>query len=141
MTLVYEDGSRPDQTFDLIPTNAESPDDNTNMFVGTDTADAIESAQSVSIFGAGEDNTVTIESGTSGRLPADCLGRRTMSGFLAAASGKIDESIGHLCIIVDNAENINSHLWLFLWWQQMDYNKASGPGNSEIGAFILTIFN
>ena len=45
MTLVYEDGSRPDQTFDLIPTNAESPDDNTNMFVGTDTADAIESAQ------------------------------------------------------------------------------------------------
>ena len=66
MTRVYEDGNRPDQTFDLIPTNAESPDDNTNMFVGTDTADAIESAQSGSLFGAGGDNTVMAP-------PVECL--------------------------------------------------------------------
>ena len=96
MTLVYEDGNRPDQTFDLIPTNAESPYGNTNMFVGTDTADAIESAPSDPFFRAGGDNSVTIESGTSGSLPADCSGRRKMSGLLASASGNIEESIGYL---------------------------------------------
>mgnify|MGYP003313374071 FL=1 len=65
VTLVYEDGNRPDQTFDLIPTTAESPDGNTNMFVGTDTGDTIESAQSGSFFGAGGDDTITIESGSN----------------------------------------------------------------------------
>ena len=63
LTLVYEDGNRPDQAFDLIPTTAQSPDGNTNMFVGTDTTDTIESAQSGSFFGAGGDDTITIESG------------------------------------------------------------------------------
>ena len=65
VTLVYEDGNRPDQTFELIPTTGESPDGNTNMFVGTDTADTIESAQSGSFFGAGGDDTITIESGSN----------------------------------------------------------------------------
>ena len=65
VTLVYEDGNRPDQTFDLIPSTAQSPDGNTNMFVGTDTADTIESAQSGSFFGAGGDDTITIESGSN----------------------------------------------------------------------------
>ena len=65
VTLVYEDGNRPDQTFDLIPTTAQSPDGNTNMFVGTDTADTIESAQSGWFFGAGGNDTITIESGSN----------------------------------------------------------------------------
>ena len=51
VTLVYEDGNRPDQAFDLIPKTGESPDGNTNMFVGTDTSDTIGSAQSGSFFG------------------------------------------------------------------------------------------
>ena len=46
VTLVYEDG-------------------NTNMFVGTDPADTIESAQSDSFFWAGGDDTVMIVSGSN----------------------------------------------------------------------------
>ena len=72
VTLVYEDGNRPDQTFDLIPTTAQSPDGNTNMFVGTDTADTIESAQSGSFFGAGGDDTITIETGRNKEQGQKC---------------------------------------------------------------------
>jgi hypothetical protein len=65
VTLVYEDGNRPDQAFDLIPTTGESPDGNTNMFVGTEAADTISSAQSGWFFGAGGNDTITIESGSN----------------------------------------------------------------------------
>ena len=65
VTLVYEDGNRPDQAFDLIGSAEESPDGNTNMFVGTEAADTITSAQSGWFFGAGGNDTITIESGNN----------------------------------------------------------------------------
>ena len=65
LTLVYEDGNRPDKEFDLIATAGDSPDGNVNMFVGTEDADTIESAQSGWFFGAGGNDTITIESGSN----------------------------------------------------------------------------
>jgi len=63
MTLVYEDGSRPDQTLDLVGSAEDSPDGNTNIFVGTETADTIESAQSGWFFGAGGNDVITLSDG------------------------------------------------------------------------------
>ena len=65
LTLVYEDGNRPDKELDLIATAGDSPDGNVNMFVGTEDADTIESAQSGWFFGAGGNDTITIESGSN----------------------------------------------------------------------------
>ena len=63
MTLVYEDGSRSDQTLDLVGSAEDSPDGNTNIFVGTETADTIESAQSGWFFGAGGNDVITLSDG------------------------------------------------------------------------------
>ena len=65
LTLVYEDGNRPDKEFDLIATAGDSPDGNVNMFVGTEDADTIESAQSGWFFGAGGNDAITIENGSN----------------------------------------------------------------------------
>jgi len=65
VTLVYEDGNRPDQEFDLIGSAEDSPDGKQNMFVGTEAADTIASAQSGWFFGAGGNDTITIESGSN----------------------------------------------------------------------------
>ena len=62
-TLVYEDGSRSDQTLDLVGSAEDSPDGNTNIFVGTETADTIESAQSGWFFGAGGNDVITLGDG------------------------------------------------------------------------------
>jgi glutamine cyclotransferase len=63
MTLVYEDGSRSDQTLDLVGSAEDSPDGNTNIFVGTETADTIESAQSGWFFGDGGNDVITLSDG------------------------------------------------------------------------------
>ena len=63
MTLVYEDGSRSDQTLDLVGSAEDSPDGNTNIFVGAETADTIESAQSGWFFGAGGNDVITLGDG------------------------------------------------------------------------------
>ena len=65
VTLVYEDGNRPDKAFDLIGSAEDSPEGKQNMFVGTEAADTIVSAQSGSFFGAGGNDTITIESGSN----------------------------------------------------------------------------
>ena len=65
VTLVYEDGNRPDQAFDLIGSAEDSPEGKQNMFVGTEAADTITSAQSGWFFGAGGNDTITIESGSN----------------------------------------------------------------------------
>ena len=65
VTLVYEDGNRPDQAFDLIGSAEDSPEGKQNMFVGTEAADTIASAQSGWFFGAGGNDTITIESGSN----------------------------------------------------------------------------
>ena len=65
VTLVYEDGNIVNKEFDLIGSAQDSPDGKQNMFVGTDAADTIESAQSGWFFGAGGNDTITIESGSN----------------------------------------------------------------------------
>ena len=65
VTLVYEDGNIVNKEFDLIGSAQDSPEGKQNMFVGTDTADTIESAQSGWFFGAGGNDTITIESGSN----------------------------------------------------------------------------
>ena len=65
VTLVYEDGNIVNKEFDLIGSAEDSPEGKQNMFVGTDAADTIESAQSGWFFGAGGNDTITIESGSN----------------------------------------------------------------------------
>ena len=65
VTLVYEDGNIVNKEFDLVGSAEDSPEGKQNMFVGTDAADTIESAQSGWFFGAGGNDTITIESGSN----------------------------------------------------------------------------
>jgi hypothetical protein len=65
VTLVYEDGNIVNKEFDLVGSAEDSPEGKQNMFVGTDTADTIVSAQSGWFFGAGGNDTITIESGSN----------------------------------------------------------------------------
>ena len=65
MTLVYEDGNRPDNVFHLVGDDEEISETQTNMFVGTDEGEDTGEGHGLSgwFFGAGGDDTITIESG------------------------------------------------------------------------------
>ena len=67
VTLVYEDGSRPDNVFHLVGDDEEISETQTNMFVGTDAGEDTGEVQGLSgwFFGAGGNDTITIESGNN----------------------------------------------------------------------------
>ena len=67
VTLVYEDGSRPDNVFHLVGDDEEISETQTNMFVGTDAGEDTGEVQGLSgwFFGAGGNDTITIENGSN----------------------------------------------------------------------------
>ena len=91
VTLVYEDGNRPDNVFHLVGDDEEISETQTNMFVITDTADTIESAQSGSFFeqksyniqgSSGPRHSVDLPKGV-GEVRIFLHGSHCMSHFLA----------------------------------------------------------
>ena len=67
VTLVYDDGSRPDNIFHLVGDDEEISETQTNMFVGTDEGEDTGEGHGLSgwVFGAGGDDRIVMETGNN----------------------------------------------------------------------------